>query len=147
MGFFEILAIAVVTLLVVGPERMPEAVRSAALTIGRLKRSFNSARTEIERHIGADEIRRQLHNEEVMEKLGQLKSGLTDMDQQLRDIAKADEEYEAQFEEERSMHNHSDANAEEEEVEQEERDLTDPVIVNDDKTPTFNTSLNNDSQR
>ena len=66
MGIFEILIIAVVTLLVVGPERMPEVVRSVALTVGRIKRSFQSAKSEIEQHIGADDIRRQLRNEEIM---------------------------------------------------------------------------------
>ena len=66
MGLFEILIIAVVTLLVVGPERMPEAVRSIALTVGRIKRTLQSAKSEIEEQIGADEIRRQLHNEEIM---------------------------------------------------------------------------------
>jgi len=60
MGLFEIL-------LVVGPERMPEAVRSTALTIGRVKRMFSNAREEIEKHVGADEIRQQLHNEAVMD--------------------------------------------------------------------------------
>ena len=66
MGLFEILIVAVVTLLAVGPERMPEAVRAVALTIGRIKRAFHSAKSEIEEQIGADEIRRQLHNEEIM---------------------------------------------------------------------------------
>ena len=66
MGIFEILIIAVVTLLVVGPERMPEVVRSVALTVGRIKRAFQSAKSEIEEHIGADDIRRQLRNEEIM---------------------------------------------------------------------------------
>lgn len=69
MGLFEILLIAVVTLLVVGPERMPEAVRSVALTIGRVKRFFNNARQEIEKQVGADDIRQQLHNEAVMEQI------------------------------------------------------------------------------
>jgi sec-independent protein translocase protein TatB len=69
MGFFEILLIAVVALLVVGPERMPEAIRSIALTAGRLKRFFNNAREEIEKHVGADDIRQQLHNEAVMAQL------------------------------------------------------------------------------
>ena len=69
MGLFEILLIAVVTLLVVGPERMPEAVRSVALTIGRLKRMLNSAREEIEKQVGADDIRQQLHNEAVMDEI------------------------------------------------------------------------------
>ncbi|MEO0444422.1 MAG: Sec-independent protein translocase protein TatB [Pseudomonadota bacterium] len=80
MGFFEILIIAVVTLLVVGPERMPQAVRSAALTLGRIKRSVNSARREIEKQIGADDIRRQLHNEAVMDSLGKMKTELQEMD-------------------------------------------------------------------
>lgn len=71
MGLFEILLIAVVTLLVVGPERMPEAVRSTALTIGRIKRWLSTARTEIEKQVGADEIRQQLHNEAVMDALAQ----------------------------------------------------------------------------
>ncbi len=69
MGLFEILLIAVITLLVVGPERMPEAVRSVALTIGRVKRLFNNAKSELEKQVGADEIRQQLHNEAVMDQL------------------------------------------------------------------------------
>ena len=69
MGFFEILLIAVVALLVVGPQRMPEAVRSVALTVGRIKRTLGAARREIEKQIGADDIRRQLHNEEIIETL------------------------------------------------------------------------------
>jgi sec-independent protein translocase protein TatB len=46
---------------------MPEAVRSVALTIGRLKRMLSSAREEIEKQVGADDIRQQLHNEAVMD--------------------------------------------------------------------------------
>jgi sec-independent protein translocase protein TatB len=34
-----------------------------------MRRSFNSVKNEIEREIGMDEIRRQLHNEAVMEEL------------------------------------------------------------------------------
>jgi sec-independent protein translocase protein TatB len=69
MGLFEIVVIVIVALLVVGPERMPEAVRSVALTIGRIKRFFHHARQEIEKQVGADDIRQQLHNEAVMEQL------------------------------------------------------------------------------
>ncbi|MBX2809339.1 MAG: Sec-independent protein translocase protein TatB [Cellvibrionaceae bacterium] len=78
MGFFEIVLIAIVALIVVGPARMPEAVRSLALTIGRVKRSVNSARAELERQIGADDIRRQLHNEAVMASLDNVKRELAD---------------------------------------------------------------------
>jgi len=69
ISFFELLVIAVVALVVIGPERLPEAVRGVSLWIGRLKRSLRETRSEIERQIGADDIRRQLHNEEVMQNL------------------------------------------------------------------------------
>ncbi|MES2603699.1 MAG: Sec-independent protein translocase protein TatB [Pseudomonadota bacterium] len=68
IGFQEIVLIAVVAIFVLGPEKMPGAVRTLALMIGRLKRNFNSLRTEIEKEIGADDIRRTLRNEEIMAK-------------------------------------------------------------------------------
>ncbi|MFF7707537.1 Sec-independent protein translocase protein TatB [Pseudomonas sp. NPDC007930] len=66
ISFSELLLVGLVALLVLGPERLPGAARTAGLWIGRLKRSFNSIKTEIEREIGADEIRRQLHNEHIL---------------------------------------------------------------------------------
>jgi sec-independent protein translocase protein TatB len=69
MGFFELLLIAIVSLLVIGPERLPDTVRSVSLWVGRIKRSLRETRSEIERQIGADDIRRQLHNEQIMRNL------------------------------------------------------------------------------
>ncbi|WP_317932482.1 Sec-independent protein translocase protein TatB [Halioxenophilus sp. WMMB6] len=71
IGFFELLLIAVVGLLVIGPERLPEALRSMALFVGRVKRGLRDTRLEFERQIGADDIRRQLQNEEIMSRLEQ----------------------------------------------------------------------------
>lgn len=66
ISFGELLLVGLVALLVLGPERLPGAARTAGLWIGRLKRSFNAIKTEVEREIGADEIRRQLHNEHIL---------------------------------------------------------------------------------
>lgn len=66
VGFSELLLVALVALLVLGPERLPGAARTAGLWIGRLKRSFAAIKSEVEREIGADEIRRQLHNENIL---------------------------------------------------------------------------------
>ncbi|MBA1188408.1 Sec-independent protein translocase subunit TatB [Pseudomonas entomophila] len=66
ISFSELLLVSLVALLVLGPERLPGAARTAGLWIGRLKRSFNSIRQEVEREIGADDIRRQLHNEHIV---------------------------------------------------------------------------------
>ena len=66
IGFPELLLVSVVALLVLGPERLPAALRTLGLWLGRLRRSFASVKTEIEREIGMDEVRRQLHNESVL---------------------------------------------------------------------------------
>ena len=67
IGFMELLLVGLVALVVLGPERLPGAVRTAGLWIGRLKRSFSNIKAEVEREIGADEIRRQLHNERILD--------------------------------------------------------------------------------
>jgi sec-independent protein translocase protein TatB len=69
MGWQELMLIAVVTLIVIGPERLPETLRTLGLWMGRLRRSFVSVKTEIEKEIGMDDIRRQLHNEAVMDEM------------------------------------------------------------------------------
>jgi sec-independent protein translocase protein TatB len=69
VSFAELILIAIVGLLVIGPERLPEALRTLGLWLGRMRRSFTSVKAEIEKEIGMDDIRRQLHNEAVMEEM------------------------------------------------------------------------------
>lgn len=66
ISFIELLVIFVVALLVLGPEKLPGAVRTAALWIGRAKRSFSKVKSEIEQQLNTDDIRRQLHNESIL---------------------------------------------------------------------------------
>ena len=74
----EVLLILIVALIVIGPEKLPGAIRTASLWIGRFRRSFNQVKAEIEREINADEIRRQLHNESVLAEIEQAKAELTE---------------------------------------------------------------------
>lgn len=76
IGFTELLLVGLVALLVFGPERLPGAARTAGLWIGRLRRSFNALKSEVEREIGADEIRRQLHNERILELEREMKQSI-----------------------------------------------------------------------
>jgi sec-independent protein translocase protein TatB len=69
IGFTELLLVAVVTLLVIGPEKLPETLRTLGLWLGRLRRSFVAVKSEIEREIGMDDVRRQLHNEAIMDEM------------------------------------------------------------------------------
>jgi sec-independent protein translocase protein TatB len=76
IGFAELLITAVLGLLILGPERLPGAIRTGSLWLGRLRRSFNDIRAEIEKEVGADEIRRQLHNESVLASLKETKNSI-----------------------------------------------------------------------
>ncbi len=69
VGFSELVLTALVALIVFGPERLPQAARTAGLWIGRFRRVLAETRREVERELGADEIRRQLHNEQVLRSL------------------------------------------------------------------------------
>ncbi|MFR0689419.1 Sec-independent protein translocase protein TatB [Enterobacterales bacterium AE_CKDN230030158-1A_HGKHYDSX7] len=88
ISFSELLLVGLVALLVLGPDRLPGAARTAGLWIGRLKRSFNAIKTEVERELGADEIRRQLHNEHILQmeqEARKLMAPLTDLQDQARE--------------------------------------------------------------
>ncbi|MCZ6852923.1 MAG: Sec-independent protein translocase protein TatB [Gammaproteobacteria bacterium] len=74
IGFPELVLIAVVGLLVIGPERLPETLRTLGLWLGRMRRSFAKVKNEIEAEIGMDEVRRQLHNESVMEEMKRIEA-------------------------------------------------------------------------
>jgi sec-independent protein translocase protein TatB len=82
VGFTEILVILVVGLIVVGPDRLPVAARTLGLWWGRIKYQLQMARRDFEKEMGADEIRRQLHNEQVMHELGESKEAIRHVMQQ-----------------------------------------------------------------
>ena len=74
VGFPELILIAIVGLLVIGPERLPETLRTLGLWFGRMRRSFNTVKAEIEKEIGMDEVKRQLHNEAIMEEMKRIEA-------------------------------------------------------------------------
>lgn len=76
IGFAELLLVMVVGLLVIGPERLPETIRTLALWMARIKRQFNETKRDIEREIGADDIRRQIYNENIMRNLNESKQAI-----------------------------------------------------------------------
>ena len=78
IGFPELMLVAIVGLLVIGPNRLPEALRTLGLWLGRMRRSFNTVKAEIEKEVGMDEVRRQLHNEAVMDEMKRIEREVKD---------------------------------------------------------------------
>jgi sec-independent protein translocase protein TatB len=58
ISFGEILVITVVALIVIGPERLPKVARTLGLLAGRAQRYVSAVKSDIERELKADEIRR-----------------------------------------------------------------------------------------
>ena len=82
IGFAELVIIAVVGLLVIGPERLPGTIRTVSLWLNRLKRGFNDIKREVEQ---------ELHNDAVMQELRkageELKSEADEFSQDLHGTA------------------------------------------------------------
>jgi sec-independent protein translocase protein TatB len=62
IGFTELLLIAVVALVVLGPERLPKAARFAGLWVRRARAQWFSVKSELERELAAEELKRSLHD-------------------------------------------------------------------------------------
>jgi sec-independent protein translocase protein TatB len=60
IGFSELILIGVVALLVIGPERLPEAIRTATMWLNRLRRGFNEIKQEVQQELHNDEVMRDL---------------------------------------------------------------------------------------
>jgi sec-independent protein translocase protein TatB len=58
IGFSEIVVIAVVALIVIGPERLPKAARTAGHLFGRLQRYVNDVKSDINREMELEELRK-----------------------------------------------------------------------------------------
>lgn len=87
IGFSELLVIAIVALIVLGPERLPKAARFAGLWVRRARAQWYSVKDELERELAADELKRNLQD---------AKDAMRETEQRIRDSVR---ETEQQFEE------------------------------------------------
>jgi sec-independent protein translocase protein TatB len=62
VGFSEMLMIAFVALVVLGPEKLPKAARFAGLWIRRARAQWYSVKAELEREIAAEQLRTQVRD-------------------------------------------------------------------------------------
>ncbi|MDO8860960.1 Sec-independent protein translocase protein TatB [Haliea sp. E1-2-M8] len=80
IGFTELIIIAVVSLLVVGPEKLPGAIRTGSAWLHRIRRGFNDIRQEVEQ---------ELHNDAVLQELrktrDEIKTGVENAKREFQD--------------------------------------------------------------
>jgi sec-independent protein translocase protein TatB len=100
VGFSELLVIAVVALLVLGPERLPKAARFAGLWVRRARAHWNSVKAEFENELAAEDLQRTLREtrEALASAEAQLKGGAAALQSQLTQAQSHLHEAATQFE-------------------------------------------------
>ncbi len=99
IGFSELVMVALVSLLVIGPERLPRAARIAGYWIGRTRSMINNAKAEIQLELRAEEMRQLFKEEsglndfqqvvdEAHETVQSIQSSITSLSQDGVDLAK-----------------------------------------------------------
>lgn len=68
IGLPELILLSLVCLVVLGPGRIPEVIKFLTKSLNKVKSFFNETKIEIEKEVGLDEIKREIHNEEIMRK-------------------------------------------------------------------------------
>jgi len=80
IGFFELLVIAVVGLLVLGPHRLPQAIKTLGLYIGRIRKMVSGIQQEVSEQMQLEEMRERLaeHEKKVRSGLHEAEKELTE---------------------------------------------------------------------
>lgn len=60
LGFSELLIVAVVALVVLGPQRLPKAARFAGLWVRKARAQWYSVKSEFEREMAAEDLKRSI---------------------------------------------------------------------------------------
>jgi sec-independent protein translocase protein TatB len=87
IGFSELFVIAVVALLVLGPERLPKAARFVGLWVRRARAQWYSVKSELENELADDEFKRSLmrSRDQLQDEMRQMRDGLQHGAQSVRD--------------------------------------------------------------
>ena len=57
VGFWEIAIIALIALIILGPERLPRAARTIGLWVGKARRTLSEVKRDIDRELDASELK------------------------------------------------------------------------------------------
>lgn len=63
IGFWELTVVAVVALLVVGPERLPKLARTLGIWVGKARKMVASVKADVERELRAEELKQILEKQ------------------------------------------------------------------------------------
>ena len=89
IGFAELVLIAIVGLLVIGPEQLPDTIKTLSAWLNRLRKSYNDIRLEVQH---------ELHNESILKDLRETGDHIKSQSDQIKNsIEKEYRELDAQM--------------------------------------------------
>ncbi len=83
IGFFELVLLGVVGLLVLGPERLPHAIRMTSAYLGKIRRAVSSVRDEFEREVNIQEMQERIKQQMEESGLDEAQKSLHNLKQQV----------------------------------------------------------------
>ncbi|RTL05758.1 MAG: twin-arginine translocase subunit TatB [Lysobacterales bacterium] len=84
IGFWELVLIGVVALVVIGPERLPGVARTAGRWVGRARQIVSTVRSEVERELQIEEMKRTIAEHDTAEQFRQLHDQIRTLESELR---------------------------------------------------------------
>lgn len=72
VGFWELCLVGLVSLLVIGPEKLPKAARVAGFWVGKTRNIVASVKAEIKQELQAEEMRQILKEQSGIEEMNTL---------------------------------------------------------------------------
>lgn len=86
MGFWEVVLIFVILLIVVGPERLPKLARTVGLWVGKARTMVSSVRSEIEQELRVEELKQSLHKQVDTEDFKALSSEVKSLSSDVKSV-------------------------------------------------------------
>jgi len=88
IGSTEFLFIIIIAIIVLGPEKLPEAIKTTAKIIGKLKRMWRDATEDIRKEIELEEMKEEMkkYKEELQKLQEQVNKETNEINKEMSDI-------------------------------------------------------------
>ena len=86
IGFWELLTIFVIGVVVVGPQKLPEVVKELYSFLGRIRRMYENAKNDLSRELELDEIKKAAQQADMSEHIKKINRSVLDMERSGKDL-------------------------------------------------------------
>ena len=89
IGFWELLTIFVIGVVVVGPQKLPEVVKDIYSFLGRIRRMYENAKNDLSRELELDEIKKAAQQADMSEHIKKINQSIMEAEQSGKDLLRS----------------------------------------------------------